>query len=47
MKNQITKLFVFSQKVNRQNIQIAFALLTLVLFVIGAGAPSDGGGNPR
>jgi hypothetical protein len=47
MKNQFANLFVLSQKINRQHIQVAFALLTLVLFVLGAGAPSDGGGNPR
>ena len=44
MKNQIAKLFVFTQKINRQHIQVAFALLALVLFVLGAGAPDDGGG---
>jgi len=46
MKNQIAKIFVFTQKINRQHIQVAFMLLTLVLFVLGAGAPSDGGINP-
>jgi hypothetical protein len=44
MKNQIAKLFVFIQKINRQHIQIALALLALGLFVLGAGAPADGGG---
>ncbi len=44
MKAQFAKLFVFSQKINRQHIQVAFALLALVLFVLGAGAPDDGGG---
>jgi len=43
MKTQITKLFVFTRKINRQHIQVALALLALVLFVLGAGAPSDGG----
>jgi hypothetical protein len=43
MKNQFAKLFVFSRHVNRQNVQVVFALLALVLFVLGAGAPSDGG----
>jgi hypothetical protein len=42
MKNQIAQLFVFTQKINRQHIQVAFALLALVLFVLGAGAPDDG-----
>jgi hypothetical protein len=44
MKNQINKLFVFTQKINRQHIQAVFVLLALVLFVLGAGAPTDGGG---
>jgi hypothetical protein len=43
MKNNITKLFVYTQKINRQHIQVVLALLALVLFVLGAGAPSDGG----
>jgi hypothetical protein len=47
MKNQFSKLFIFSQKINRQHIQVAFILLTLVLFVLGAGAPSDGGHLPH
>ena len=44
MKNQIVKLFGFAQKINRQHIQVAFALLALGLFVLGAGAPTDGAG---
>jgi len=47
MKTQIAKLFLITQKINRQHIQVAFALLALVLFVIGAGAPTDGGPGPR
>ena len=43
MKNKIVQLSVFAQKINRQHIQVAFALLALVLFVIGAGAPADCG----
>jgi len=47
MKNQFANLFVLSQKINRQHIQVAFALLALVLFVLGAGAPTDGGAVPH
>ncbi|MGB8214507.1 MAG: hypothetical protein WCE68_13195 [Anaerolineales bacterium] len=47
MKTQIAKLFLFTQKINRQHIQIAFAVLTLVLLVVSAGAPDDGGWAPR
>ncbi len=44
MKNQ---LFSLVNKINRQHVQVAFALLALVLFVLGAGAPSDGGVLPH
>jgi hypothetical protein len=44
MKNQI---FSLSSKINRHHVQIAFALVALVLFVLGAGAPSDGGWVPH
>jgi hypothetical protein len=47
MKTQLSNLFLFTQKINRQHVQIAFALLTLVLFVLGAGAPDSGGTGPR
>lgn len=47
MKNQFANLFSVSQKINRQHVQVAFALLALVLFVLGAGAPSDGGVLPH
>ena len=47
MKNQVSKLFELSHKINRQHIQVALALLTLVLFVLGASAPSDGGWVPH
>jgi len=43
MKTNFVKLFIFTQKINRQHIQFAFALLALVLLVVCAGAPSDGG----
>jgi hypothetical protein len=44
MKNQI---FSLATKVNRNHVQVAFALLALVLFILGAGAPSDGGVVPH
>jgi hypothetical protein len=48
MNTKLAKLFVFTQKINRQHVQFAFALLALVLFVLGAGAPDSGGGTgPR
>jgi hypothetical protein len=39
MKTNLANIFLFTQKINRQHVQVAFALLTLVLFVLGAGAP--------
>jgi hypothetical protein len=49
MKKLYVQLALVSQKVNRQHIQMAFALLALVLLVLGAGAPEDGGigGSPK
>jgi len=48
MKTNFAKLFLFTQKINRQHVQVAFALVGLVLFVMGAGAPDTGSGpGPR
>jgi hypothetical protein len=41
MKTQLFKLSQFASKINRQHIQFSLALLALVLFVLGAGAPTD------
>ena len=43
MKNTSSKLYLLSQKVNRQHLQLILAVVTLMLLVIGAGAPEDGG----
>lgn len=48
MRTQLSKLALFAQKIDRQHLQVAFVLLTLALFVLGAGAPDSGGGpGPR
>jgi hypothetical protein len=49
MNKLYAQIALVSQKINRQHIQMAFALLALVLLVLGAGAPDDGGigGSPR
>jgi hypothetical protein len=47
MKTKFFKLSLFTQKFNRQHIQFALALLALILFVLGAGAPEIGGIGPR
>jgi hypothetical protein len=44
MKAKFTKLLAFAPKFNSQNLQVVLALLTLALFVLGAGAPEGGGG---
>ena len=45
MKTKLSNLILLTSKINRQHIQVAFALLALVLFVLGAGAPDGGGGG--
>lgn len=47
MKNLINHSVLFSAKINKSHIQFAFMLLTLVLLVLGAGAPEDIGGVGR
>ncbi len=47
MKNQLFNLAQSLQKINRQHIQFAFALVALVLLVLGAGAPADSIIGPR
>jgi len=47
MKNTIN-LFVLSfTKINKTHLQYALMLLTLVMLVLGAGAPEDVGGIGR
>jgi hypothetical protein len=43
MKKLTAQFALLIQKTNRQHIQMVFALLALVLLVLGAGAPEDGG----
>ena len=43
MKNLINRFVLFVPRVDRQKIQMAFALIALVLLVLGAGAPDNGG----
>jgi hypothetical protein len=47
MKTNLAILFLFTHKINRQHVQVAFTLLTLVLFILGAGAPDCPGPGPR
>jgi hypothetical protein len=43
MKNIVNQFSLFASKINRQHIQVLFALLALTMLVLGAGAPDDGG----
>jgi hypothetical protein len=43
MKTQFAQIALFAQKIDRRHIQLAFGLLALVMLVLGAAAPDDGG----
>jgi hypothetical protein len=45
MKNTFASLALFTQKINRQHVQFALMILSLVALVLGTGAPADGGGG--
>ena len=47
MNTKIAKFFTLVSRIDRQHVQVAFALLALVLFVLGAGAPDSGGPGPH
>ncbi len=47
MKNKLAQIALLSTKVNRQHIQLAFAVLALAMLVLGIGAPTDGGVSPH
>jgi hypothetical protein len=47
MKNLISRSTLLTAKINKTHLQFAFMLLTLVLLVLGAGAPEDIGGIGR
>jgi len=48
MNNKIARFTLFAGKINRQHVQLAFAILALAMLVLGVGAPSGGGSaGPR
>jgi hypothetical protein len=47
MKNTINFLAVSLTKINKTHLQFALMLLTLVMLVLGAGAPESVGGSGR
>ena len=42
MNNKIARFTLFVGKINRQHVQLAFAILALAMLVLGVGAPSTG-----
>ena len=44
MKNTLNLAILSLSKINQQHIQLFFIVLALTMFVLGAGAPDDGGG---
>ncbi|HET9913130.1 MAG TPA: hypothetical protein VFQ13_14640 [Anaerolineales bacterium] len=47
MKNTINSLALSLTKINKTHLQFALMLLTLVMLVLGAGAPEDIGDHLR
>jgi hypothetical protein len=45
MKNSVQDLRLILGQLDRRHIRIGLAVLTLALFVLGAGAPAIGGGS--
>lgn len=45
MKHTIRDLSLVLGRVNQRHVQLVLALLGLILFVLGAGAPADSGGG--
>jgi hypothetical protein len=47
MQNKLTQIALMTSKINRQHIQLAFAVLALAMLVLGIGAPADAGPSPH
>ena len=47
MKNTLNHLVLSVSKVNRQQIQMVFVLISLAMLVLGVGAPDDSIGTTR
>ena len=43
MKKQLASLAFFAQKIDRQQIQLILAIVSLAALLLGTGAPLDGG----
>lgn len=47
MKKQFALIAQFAQKIDRQHLQLVLTLVSLILLVLGVGAPADGPIGPR
>ncbi|MHB8776880.1 MAG: hypothetical protein ACYC6R_03835 [Anaerolineales bacterium] len=47
MKNKLALLALFSQKINRQHVQLLLVIVSLAMLVLGTGAPLAEGGVGR
>jgi len=47
MEKTFNRLVLSASKINKTHIQFAFMILTLVMLVLGAGAPEDIDGSAR
>jgi hypothetical protein len=45
MNKKIARFTLFASKINRQHVQLAFAILALAMLVLGIGAPMGGGNS--
>jgi hypothetical protein len=45
MKNEVRNLKVVVGQIDRRYVRLGLAVLTVALFVLGAGAPAIGGGH--
>jgi hypothetical protein len=45
MKHELRNLKLFLGQIDRRRVWLGLTILTLALFVLGAGAPAIGGGN--
>jgi hypothetical protein len=45
MKNTFASLAFSAHKINRQHVQLVLVIVSLVMLVLGVGAPADGGGG--
>jgi len=45
MKNKLALLAISAQKIDRRHVQLILIIVSLIMLVLGTGAPLDGGGT--